>query len=461
MTVDAAIYADLAELAAVRQLAFPTSGFDLQCNKATLPYSCRFADASVQKLCQTERLTYMLTHGVEQPSAEAWQELTEAPGCRVTEDCYPYGWPVGFSDGRKCMTHFGLNRCLPRPEFSPLRSWFEKAETASEHLSSPFPDSWENTRIKERQLSAALIQLGPTVLQDKGCNPPPSEYPVSDVLFGWLSDLVSVAPIRNNQIFEVSNMLETPITIWVGRDEPYGDQPYDKRWATLDPGEVVHFNAVGGAWLYVPEMEIGERCDVQDDPYWGSWIDGPPAEHWGMGYLYADRNLPYLWDPYIRFKPDNYDKPIEVARIYRVPVGEPSSAADQDKALVITSWGPLSDGFKSDYSTIMLGAYPDLFNVGIHTGDGGAECGDFLCLFQEVLVETINLFPKVGGNNLGWNAVDLFKLFGMADSDLKLGNLVEALAESVAGELEGSTSKDDIAEALKFEPDKAWYCPKD
>lgn len=76
-------------------------------------------------------------------------------------------------------------------------------------------------------------------------------------------------------------------------------------------------------------------------------------------------------------------------------------------------------------------------------------------------METINLFPKVGGNNLGWNAVDLFKLFGMADSDLKLGNLVEALAESVAGELEGSTSKDDIAEALKFEPDKAWYCPKD
>ena len=50
---------------------------------------------------------------------------------------------------------------------------------------------------------------------------------------------------------------------------------------------------------------------------------------------------------------------------------------------------------------------------------------------------------------------------GMPDSDLKLGNLVEALAESVAGELEGSTSKDDIAEALKFEPDKAWYCPEE
>ena len=448
--------------AATRQLAFPTSGADLECNKATFPYSCRFANASVQKLCQKERLNYLLTHGVEYPSVEAWQELTRAPACRVTEDCYPYGWPVGLSDGRKCMTHFGFNRCLPRVESSPLRRWLEKAETASEHLSSPFPDSWENIRIQERRLSAALIQLGPTVEQDLGCNPAPSEYPVSEFLFGWMGELISWTgePLRNTQIFDVVNQLETSITIWVGRDEPYGDLPYDKRWVTLSPGESVRFNAVGGAWLYVPEMEIERRCTLQTDPYWGSWNDGPPVEHWGLGELYADRNSNYLWDPYIRFKPDNYNKPIEVARIYRVPVGTAPSEADQDKALIITSRGPLSDGFKSDYSTVMLGEYPDLFYVGIHTGQGQEECGTVLCLIQEVLVNTINLFPQVGGNNLNWNVVTFLKLPGLVDSDFKLGNLVEALAEAIVGDSEGATSAEDIREATRFEPLDAWYCPE-
>jgi hypothetical protein len=209
--------------------ARPACGFAPLCPSApgantfnSYLFSCYASEPNGGDYCLGDRWWYHLQRRIY-PAVTGFQSLSTTEGI-LDELTLPENNQYGTPCTVEADCPSGTN-CVEGVCVTPaVNAFVNRLAESSNFLSCTGPASYENTWPADR-----VVYLDP-----------------GPCLFG----------IHTVYGYRVENTLSAPMTIWVGK----GDSDANKRWWTLNPGEEIHFNAFGGAYVFFATAGAYNAC---------------------------------------------------------------------------------------------------------------------------------------------------------------------------------------------------------